>query len=96
MHRSLFSIWKAGGVLLLALVATSNVQAYAGPGVGMELFGYFASLITWVLFAVGSLLLWPLYSLLTWLRGKRAKAGSAASEPVSVPEVAQSGDQGAP
>jgi hypothetical protein len=71
--------------LLLALLSLSvlllqpgRASAYVGPGAGLELVGYFFSLMGVVAVAFTSLLLWPVYSLVRWIRGTKPLGSDTA------------------
>jgi hypothetical protein len=57
--------------------------AYAGPGVYVQFISYFFSLLAMVGVALSAVLMWPVYTLLRWLRGGKAKPPVEA--PVAVP-----------
>jgi type VI protein secretion system component VasK len=67
-------------VVFVILFGVTDVSAYAGPGPGLELFSVFASLVAWVVIAVGTVLLWPFYTLMRWIRGT---AKTDVSKPTS-------------
>ena len=62
----------ARNVLLAAvivLLATESASAYVGPGAGLEFLGYFVSLLVLVVTAFSTMLLWPVYAFVRWMRG---------------------------
>jgi hypothetical protein len=66
---------------LAALLLVPNpALAYIGPGPGLEMMPYFFSLLIWMGFALGAVLLWPIQALLRRLRTLR-RAPEAAKEP---------------
>jgi len=64
------------GILPLALLLlwAGLASAYIGPGSGLELSGYFLSLVLWAGSAFLMFLLWPFYALARRLRGGKEKA----------------------
>jgi hypothetical protein len=73
--------------LLATLVLAGPSLAYVGPGAGLEFLGYAMSLLAMVGFAFFSLLMYPFYSLLRWLRGGKAPRTAAPPE-AALPEAA--------
>jgi hypothetical protein len=69
-----------GALLALALLltATGPALAYVGPGAGLEMVGYFFSLLAWMAAVFCAVMLYPVYALLRWLRGKGAPAPGEA------------------
>ena len=70
------SVWLALFVLLLG---ADRAMAYVGPGVDVTFIGYAMTLLAWMLAAFSAVLLWPVYSLLRWLRGRKNPPPTAAS-----------------
>jgi hypothetical protein len=60
-------LWTIAVTLILA----GNAMAYIGPGAGMEFFGYAMSLIVMIGLAFFSILMWPFYAFMRWLRGNK-------------------------
>lgn len=54
-----------------AIVLTGNAIAYIGPGSGMEFFTYAMGLVAMVGVAILSILMWPFYTFMRWLRGPK-------------------------
>jgi len=52
--------------------------AYIGPGAGLDLLGYAATLLAFGVTALSAVLLWPVYTLLRWVRGGKKPAEPAA------------------
>jgi hypothetical protein len=73
--------------LSVLLITAGPVFAYGGPGVGVEFFGYFLSLVIFVVGCFVSILLWPFYALMRKIRGHK---NPARSESVSLDNPAQS------
>jgi hypothetical protein len=65
-----------------------SLFAYVGPGAGLELIGYFLTLLMYGLTALSAVLLWPVYVLLRRLRGNKNKPAPAPA-PESVPGEAR-------
>jgi hypothetical protein len=77
--RTFFPIPRMGMCLmacLLVLLWTDRASAYIGPGADLQLVGYFSGLIAWVLIAFASVLLWPVYKLIRWIRGRKENSPS--------------------
>ncbi|QVL34435.1 hypothetical protein KIH39_11160 [Telmatocola sphagniphila] len=53
------------------LIASSNAMAYIGPGSGMEFIGYAMGLLVMLGAAFFSMLMWPVYTVLRWIRGPK-------------------------
>jgi hypothetical protein len=58
--------------VVVLFIGVSSASAYVGPGGGLELGGYFLSLLMWAGSAFGMILLWPFYSLVRRFRGTKA------------------------
>jgi len=58
--------------IVATLVLSNNAMAYIGPGSGMEFFGYAMGLIAMVGVALLTVLMWPIYTVLRWLRGTKS------------------------
>jgi hypothetical protein len=67
----MLSSWTLLFSVFVLLLLADSAQAYVGPGAGLELTGYFLSLLAWVVTAFSMFLLWPFYALLNRLRGRR-------------------------
>jgi hypothetical protein len=77
----------ARNVLLAAIImllATRRASAYVGPGAGLEFLGYFLSLLVLVVTAFSTILLWPVYAFVRWMRGGKTSpvAGERAESDV--------------
>jgi hypothetical protein len=59
---------KALMALVVLLLVTERAPAYVGPGAGLEFIGYFSSLLAVGVAAFSTMLLWPVYALINWLR----------------------------
>jgi hypothetical protein len=75
--------WTLTATLLLA----NNALAYIGPGSGMEFIGYAMSLLAMVGIAFFSILMWPFYTLLRWVKGSKSTP-AAESAPANVENAA--------
>ncbi|MFL5341054.1 MAG: hypothetical protein ACJ8F7_12980 [Gemmataceae bacterium] len=86
--------------ILATLALSSSAMAYIGPGGGMEFFGYAMGLIVMVGFAILSVLMWPVYTLLRWIRGSKTPAGQQTSGPdaslTSIPSTPPTDDSPEP
>ena len=79
-------------ILLLAfcvlLLWTDRAQAYVGPGADVTFISYAMTLAVWALAAFSAVLLWPVYALLGWIRGRKYKS-TATSSLEATPEEAR-------
>jgi hypothetical protein len=55
--------------------------AYIGPGADLSLLSYALTLIGFAVTAISAVLLWPFYTFLRWVRGKKAPPPAAAPDP---------------
>lgn len=56
---------------LVLLLGADPAMAYVGPGVDVSLIGQFMALL-WLAGVAGlAVLMWPIYTLMRWLRGRR-------------------------
>ncbi len=92
--RHCFLLIQAAWAVFVLLLATTVASAYVGPGPGLELFSVFASLVAWVFLAVSTVLLWPFYTLVRWLRGSSPK--QTPTDPVPNPTTEGPGNAGGP
>jgi hypothetical protein len=65
--------------LAVVLLAVDRAPAYVGPGVDVTFISYAMTLLVWVLAAFSSVLLWPAYVLLRWIRGRKNEPATASS-----------------
>jgi hypothetical protein len=57
-------------------------MAYVGPGADVAFISYALTLLWWALAAFLSVLLWPAYALVRWVRRRKTKpAPTSSSEP---------------
>jgi hypothetical protein len=77
--------------MVVLTVLCSPALAYIGPGAGLEFIGYFSSLIALLVAAFSSMLLWPFYALLRWLRGVKDHSSPALSGCTPVLRPCESG-----
>jgi hypothetical protein len=63
--------------------AWQTLFAYIGPGADLSLVGYALTLLGFALTALSATLLWPVYALVRWIRGK--KRPGPASPPEDAP-----------
>jgi hypothetical protein len=78
LSRNRFSIivfWT----IIATLVLANNAMAYVGPGAGMEFIAYAIGLLAMVGMAFFSILTWPFFAFVRWLRGNRPVATTAAT-----------------
>jgi hypothetical protein len=74
--------------LAVLLLAADRAQAYIGPGADVTFITYAMTLLVWVLAAFSAVLMWPVYALLRWMRG-RQKVSTTASPSEAAPEEAR-------
>jgi hypothetical protein len=74
--------------LAVLLLGADRAPAYVGPGVDVTFISYAMTLLLWVLAAFSSVLLWPAYVLLRWIRGRKNEPATAPS-PEAAPEEAR-------
>ena len=69
------------GLLALAvlLLGADRALAYAGPGADVTFIAYAMTLLVWVLAVSSAILLWPVYALLRWMRGRKNEPAAASS-----------------
>jgi hypothetical protein len=72
-------VCKVLAALAVLLLAADYAPAYVGPGADVTFISYAMTLLMWVLAAFSSVLLWPLYSLLRWMRGRKNESATASS-----------------
>ena len=65
--------------IITSLMLSNDAMAYIGPGGGMEFFGYAMWLIAMMGAAFLSVILWPFYKVLAWLRGSKPHAPAEQS-----------------
>jgi len=65
--------------LAVLLLGADRAPAYVGPGVDVTFISYTMTLLVWVLAAFSSVLLWPAYVLLRWIRGRKNEPATASS-----------------
>jgi hypothetical protein len=92
--RHCFLLIQAAWAVFVLLLGATVASAYVGPGPGLELFSVFASLVAWVVIAVGTVLMWPFYTLVRWLRGTPAK--KTPTEPVPTSTTEGASNEGGP
>jgi hypothetical protein len=73
-----FLTWKLSFAILTLLLLSSAAHAYVGPEADPATLGYFFSLMAWLVVALSSLLLWPVYALIRFLRRGRGAAETAS------------------
>jgi hypothetical protein len=77
--RNLSIVYKALLAFAVLLLGADRAMAYVGPGVDVTFISFAMSLFVWVLAAFSAVLLWPLYALLRWIRGRRHEPATASS-----------------
>jgi purine-cytosine permease-like protein len=61
---------------------------YIGPGAGLELVGFFTSLIGYLIMAFSAILLYPFYALMRFFRGSKAATNPELVSPAETPTPA--------
>jgi hypothetical protein len=79
--------------LAVLLLAADRAPAYVGPGTDVTFISYAMTLLMWVLAAFSSVLVWPLYVMLRWMRGRKNEPATA-TPPEAAPEEAPVRDEG--
>jgi hypothetical protein len=64
--------------LAVLLLVADRAQAYVGPGVDVTFISFAMSLLVWVLAAFSAVLLWPVYAMLRWVRGRKNEPAPAS------------------
>ena len=82
--RNLSIVCKVVLTLSVLFLGAEHALAYVGPGAGVTFISHARTLLVWVLAVSSAVLLWPVYALLRWLRGRKNEAAPAPS-----PEAAQ-------
>jgi hypothetical protein len=82
--RNRWTVCKVLLALSVLLLGADRALAYVGPGADVTFISYAMTLLVWVLAVSSAVLLWPVYALLRWLRGRKNEAAPAPS-----PEAAQ-------
>jgi hypothetical protein len=78
-NRAHFLWWKLSFAILTLLFLSSAAHAYVGPDADPATMSYFFSLMAWLLVAVSSLMLWPVYALIRFFRRGRAASETATA-----------------
>jgi hypothetical protein len=86
--RNPSTVCKVLLAVAVLLLATERAHAYVGPGVDVTFISFAMSLLVWVLAAFSAVLLWPVYALLRWIRGRKDESAPASS-PEAAPEEAR-------
>ncbi len=71
--------------IIATLVLANNAMAYVGPGAGMEFIAYAIGLLAMVGMAFFSILTWPFYAFIRWLRGNKAVATTVTKTEAAPP-----------
>lgn len=65
-------------IALLLLLASTQAQAYIGPGAGLSVLGSLWTVLVGIVLALLAVLSWPIRVIWRRLRGKKAPAAAAA------------------
>lgn len=77
--RNLSIVCQVFLALAVLLLGAERAHAYVGPGVDVTFVSFAMSLLVWVLAAFSAVLLWPVYALLRWIRGRKNESATVAS-----------------
>jgi hypothetical protein len=77
--RNLLTVCKVFLALAVLLLGADRAHAYVGPGVDVTFISFAMSLLVWVMAAFSAILLWPVYALLRWIRGRKNGPATASS-----------------
>jgi hypothetical protein len=83
----LSTVCKALLALAVLLLGADRAQAYVGPGADVTFIGYAMTLLVWALAAFSAVLLWPVYALLRWIRGRKNESATTSSLEAAQEEV---------
>jgi hypothetical protein len=83
-HKQSFVLPVVLSLSFLALVPVP-AQAYIGPGTGVEFIPQFLALLAFAGAAAGAILLWPIFTLLRLIRGKKDPRNEVKTETTIVP-----------
>ena len=77
--RNRFTVCQVSLALAVLLLGADRALAYAGPGADVTFISYAMTLLVWVLAVFSAVLLWPVYALLRWIRGRKNESATASS-----------------
>ena len=86
--RELSTACKVLSALVVLLLGANPAMAYAGPGVDVTFINTAMTLVLWVGAMFSAVLLWPVYTLMGWIRRRKNKSAAAPS-PEAAPEEAR-------
>ena len=93
--RDLLTVCKVLLALSIVLLGADRAMAYGGPGVDVTFISYAMALFAWVLAALSATLMWPVYTLLRRLRGRKNKPTTTpAIEPAPEEATVRMTDEG--
>jgi hypothetical protein len=87
--RNHLTVWKILLTLSALLLWADYAMAYVGPGAGLELIPYFIGLLFMIGTAFLSILLYPIYALLRFIRGGKASSTVTEKESPEQPAAGQ-------
>ena len=79
--RELSTACKVLSALVVLLLGANPAMAYAGPGVDVTFINTAMTLVLWVGAMFSAVLLWPVYTLMGWIRRRKNKAPSPETAP---------------
>jgi hypothetical protein len=88
--RDLTTAFKVLLALVVVLLGANRALAYAGPGVDVTFINTAMTLLLWVGAMFSAVLLWPLYTLLGWIRRRKNKSPSLEAAPEETRAVSPS------
>ena len=77
-HACAFKVVLA---LVVLLLGANPAMAYAGPGVDVTFINTAMTFLLWVGAMFSAVLLWPVYTLMGWIRRRKNKAPSPETAP---------------
>jgi hypothetical protein len=78
-HKQSFVLVVALSLSFLAIVPVP-AQAYLGPGTGLDFIPQFLALLSFAGVAAGAILLWPFFTLMRLIRGKKDPKNEVKTE----------------
>lgn len=76
--RNLATACKVLLALAVLLLTADRAHAYVGPGVDVTFISFAMSLLVWVMAAFSAVLLWPIYAMLRWIRGRKNESATVS------------------
>ena len=74
-------------LLITALLLSSPVSAYIGPGAGISVLGSLLGIVVTIVVAIGAIVMWPLRKMLKKRRKSSAEATAGDPATTATPEA---------